>query len=247
MVMATIRGLLFDKDGTLFDFSASWMAVVDQTLDVLARTPEQADDMARDVGYDRVARKFVPGSLIVAGAVDAFAQAWAKFRPDLGAAKIEQIANQVVEQAVSGGALSPAVPDLRGLLIELKSQGYVLGIATHDSEAAARDHVARYNALDCFAFVAGYDSGVGHKPGPGMMHAFCAATGLRPDECAMIGDSVHDLGVAPSSGAALAIGVLTGPAGREDLAPLADHIIGSIGELPKLLAGFSGGPGDPSA
>ena len=233
--MTQIRGLLFDKDGTLFDFSASWMAVVDQTLEVLARTPEEADAMATEVGYLRQDRKFVPGSMIVAGAVDEFAQVWAKFRPDLGADRIEMVANQIVEEAVSGGALAPAVPDLRGLLMDLKSQGYVLGIATHDSEAAARDQVARYDALECFAFIAGYDSGVGLKPGPGMMDAFCRKTGLTPRQCVMIGDSVHDLGVAPASGAALAIGVLTGPATHDDLAPMADHVLASIGDLPDLL------------
>ncbi len=237
--MAVIRGLLFDKDGTLFDFSASWMSVVDQTLSELARTSDEADRMALEVGYDRAARKFEPGSLIVAGTVDAFAEVWAKYRPDLGAARIEALANEIVEQAVSGGALAPAVPDLRGLMNRLKAQGYVLGVATHDSEAAARDHVARCDALDCFDFFAGYDSGVGHKPGPGMMLAFCKTTGLKPEACAMIGDSVHDLGVAPASGAAMAIGVLTGPATREDLAPLADHIIDSIGDLPALLSGLS--------
>ncbi len=68
-----------------------------------------------------------------------------------------------------------------------------------------------------------------------MMNAFCAATELTASECAMIGDSVHDLGVAPASGAALAIGVLTGPATHDDLAPLADHVIESIGALPDLL------------
>ena len=233
--MPKLRGLLFDKDGTLFDFSASWRAVVDQTLDVLATSPGQADEMADAVGYLRQEGRFLPGSVIVAGSVDAFAAIWAEFRPDLGAGRIEEIANLIVEDAVSGGALAPAVPDLRGLMLGLRSNGFQLGIATHDSESAARDQVSRHGALDCFSFIAGYDSGHGLKPGPGMMHAFCAATGLHPSECAMIGDSVHDLGVAPASGAALAIGVLTGPAEHADLAHMADHVIGSIGELPELL------------
>lgn len=236
--MVPIRGLLFDKDGTLFDFTASWRAVVDRTLDAVSNSDEQAAEMAQAVGYLRAERKFLPGSIIVAGAVDEFAAVWGTFRPDLGASRIEVIANEIVEEAVAGGALEPAVPDLRGLLLGLKDQGYVLGVATHDSEAGARDQVARHEALDCFSFIAGYDSGVGLKPGPGMMNAFCAATDLRPSECVMIGDSVHDLGVASAAGAAMAIGVLTGPAERKDLEHLADHILNSIGELPALLAGL---------
>ena len=91
--------------------------------------------------------------------------------------------------------------------------------------------------LEQFDFIAGYDSGHGHKPGPGMLLAFAAATGLEPGEIVMIGDSVHDLGVGPAAGAALTIGVLTGPAAHEDLAPHADHVLDSIADLPALLAG----------
>lgn len=234
--MVLIKGLLFDKDGTLFDFSASWMNVVDETLRLLARTPQESQSMAIDVGYDQLARTFQAGSVIVAGAVDESAGIWARHRPDLGKTRIEEIANRVVDEAVAGGALAPAVPDLDGLLGSLVAAGYVLGIATHDSEAAARDQIARYDLQDRFAFVAGYDSGHGLKPGPGMMHAFCARTDLKPEECAMIGDSVHDLGVAPAAGAALAIGVLTGPATHSDLEDHADYVLDSIGDLPRLLS-----------
>ena len=230
-----VRGLLFDKDGTLFDFNASWRVVVDQTIEVLAPSPAYVDRMALDVGYDRANRRFQPGSVVVAGAISECAAAWAKYRPDLGAERIETIANQIVDSAVTRGTLVPAVPDLRGVLRSLTDLGMQLGVATHDSEAAARSQIRLHGALDCFAFISGYDSGHGLKPGPGMMHAFCRATGLQPGECAMIGDSIHDLGVAPSAGAAMAIGVLTGPAERRDLEPHADHVIDSIGDLPDLL------------
>ena len=235
MSYPAIRGLLFDKDGTLFDFNASWMTVVDRTLDTLARSPQEADAMAADVGYDRQRRRFTPGSVVVAGAVDESAMIWARHRPDLGVLKIERIANEIVDTAVAEGALVPAVPDLGQLLRSLVKADFRLGVATHDSEAAAHDQLARFGVLECFSFVAGYDSGHGLKPGPGMMNAFCAATDLAPAQCAMIGDSVHDLGVAPSSGAALAIGVLTGPADREDLEAHADHVLDSIGDLPGVL------------
>ena len=230
-----IKGLLFDKDGTLFDFSASWSAVVSHTIRELARSDAEADAMATDVGFDRRNNLFLPGSIIVAGAVRESAEIWASYRPDLGVTFIEDLANRVADQAVAEGALVPAVPDFKPFLCGLKESGYVLGIATHDSESAARTQVARYNALECFAFIAGYDSGYGLKPGPGMMLAFCKATALVPSECAMIGDSIHDLGVAGASGAALAIGVLTGPAGHDDISDHADHVLGSIAELPALL------------
>ncbi len=68
-----------------------------------------------------------------------------------------------------------------------------------------------------------------------MVLAFARHLGVRPDRIAMIGDSCHDLHAARGAGA-LAVAVLTGPAGREELAPDADHVVDDISALPALFA-----------
>lgn len=238
MTGARVTGLLFDKDGTLFDFAASWVAVIDATLDALSPDPIVRLKMARASGYDPEARRFEPGSPSVAGTLHEVAAIWALHLPDGRAEDVIAVAGQIEAGSVANGTLVPAVPDLSSYLAGLRAAGYVLGIATHDSEAAARAHLAGFDALDHFEFIAGYDSGHGLKPGPGMLFGFSEATGIAPPAIAMIGDSVHDLGVAPAAGAALAIGVLTGPATHADLVPHADHVIPSIADLPGLLIGL---------
>ena len=232
-----IKGLLFDKDGTLFDFAASWSTVIEDTLAALTSDRGLQITMGRATGFDPVTGEFEPGSMAVAGALDEVARIWSNFLPDRNAAEVAAIADEIAEAAT--GTLVPAVPDLPGLLAELRTTGHVLGIATHDSEAAAHAHIAHARVTEHFAFVAGYDSGHGLKPGPGMLLAFASATGLHPSEIAMIGDSVHDLGVAASAKAAIAIGVLSGPATERDLGPYADHVLPSIGDIPALLARLS--------
>lgn len=230
-----IRGLLFDKDGTLFDFALSWSGVLNDTLANLTPDADLQARMALATGYDKVAGRFEPGSPAVAGALDEVAATWAGFLPDVRPVDVLQVADRIATDAVNAGSLVPAVPDLPGFLSGLRAQGFFLGIATHDSEAAARAHVDGFDSLELFDFVCGYDSGHGLKPGPGMLLAFAQATGLAPAEIAMIGDSIHDLGVAPAAGAAMAVGVLTGPAEHKDLAPYADHVLPSIADLPGLL------------
>lgn len=231
-----IKGLLFDKDGTLFDFHATWAGAVETFFDRLAPSPEVWSEIAAVAGYDGRTRRFVPGSLIVADSNAEIATTLARFRPDLTISDVEALANAAFSEAASQGCLQPAVADLPALLSSFKAQGIALGVATHDSEAAAVAHLQAAGALELFDFIAGYDSGHGLKPGPGMLTAFAAATGLAAHEIAMVGDSVHDLMVAPNAGAAMAIGVLTGPAEESDLAVHADHILASIGDLPALLA-----------
>lgn len=232
-----IRGVLFDKDGTLFDFTATWRAYVFELLEVLA--PGDSALQARlgaDVGFDHDSGAFTPGSLIVAGATGDIAQAWAQRLPAWSPARIVAAADA---RALSA-TLSPSA-DLAALTATLRGMGCVLGVATHDTEAAAIDQLTREGVLEQFAFVAGYDSGHGLKPGPGMVQAFCAATGLDAAEVAMIGDSIHDLGAGRSAGAGLVVGVLTGPAPESTLAPLADVVLPSIAALPACLTRRDGG------
>lgn len=232
-----ITGILFDKDGTLFDFQATWGSVIEAALDQLAPDRETWTNMARAGGYDALRGRFLPGSPVVAGATSEIAVLWAKFLPDLGAQAIERLIDDAALDALaSPDMLFPAVPDLAALLNDLRGDGYALGVATHDSERGAQLQLDAVGALSAFGFIAGYDSGHGLKPGPGMLLAFAAATGIDPSEVVMVGDSRHDLEVARNAKAGLAVGVLTGPATHDDLAPYADHVLSSIADLPDLLA-----------
>ena len=240
MVRTQITGILFDKDGTLFDFQATWKRVIESVLDTIAPDRETWSRMARSGGYDPVRGRFLPGSPVVAGSTNEIAQIWAGFRPDLGTAKIERILDDAGLDALADpAALFPTAADLPGLLGGLRASGYALGVATHDSEQGARVQLAAAGAQSAFDFIAGYDSGHGLKPGPGMLLAFAEAVGIAPAGIVMVGDSRHDLEVGRNAGAAMAVGVLTGPATREDLAPFADHILPSIEHLPALLAQWS--------
>lgn len=231
-----MRGILFDKDGTLFDFHRTWGGFTEAVLDRLAADRGAWLGMARAVGYDPERRAFVAGSPIVAGTNTEIARHWAAFRPDLGAAAIERLLDEtVVAASADPRFLFPAVDDLPGLLGGFRAGGYALGVATHDSEQAARVQLRLARIEPVFDFIAGYDSGHGLKPGPGMLLAFARAAGIAPGDIVMVGDSRHDLEAARTAGAALAVGVLTGPATREDLAPFADHVIPSIAHLPPLL------------
>ncbi len=229
-----VRGVLFDKDGTLFDFDATWRGVVTEVIAALAPEPALARRLADAGGLDLATGRFRAGSPIVSGAVAETAELWAPLLPGLGADEIEARIRRLSAEAVGPATLVPAVADLPALLAELAAAGLALGVATHDSEEAARAQLAAVGALSPFAFLAGYDSGHGLKPGPGMLRAFADRTGLAPEEIAVVGDSLHDLRMARSAGAR-ALAVLTGPAGAEELAPEAEAVLPSIGALPAHL------------
>ncbi|WP_298857723.1 HAD family hydrolase [uncultured Sulfitobacter sp.] len=225
-----VKGLCFDKDGTLFDFSATWEAWAQRFLRRAAGGDEsRAVQMGETIGFDLGAGKFASNSLVIAGTAGEIAQALARYLPDLGR---DQVLNMINEEAALAPQ-QPAVP-LVPLLKGLRARGLALGVATNDSEAPARVHLEAEGVTALFDFIAGYDSGHGGKPAPGQLLAFAKTVDLPPEQIIMVGDSTHDLRAGQAAGMRT-IGVLTGTAPEEVLAPLADVVLRDIGEIPAWL------------
>jgi phosphoglycolate phosphatase len=224
-----IDGLLFDKDGTLFDFRISWGRWAAGFLADMARDAAHADRLGRAIGFDAATLTFAPDSPVIAATAADIAAALA---PELDGITVAELTDRI--DATAGAApMSEAVP-LRPLLSTLRARGLRLGVATNDSEAPARQHLAAHGITDCFDFISGYDSGHGAKPGPGMCLAFAHGLGLQPARVAMVGDSRHDLQAGRAAGMRT-VAVLTGIAKAPELADLADVILPDIGALPGWL------------
>ena len=227
------NGLLFDKDGTLFDFQKTWGGWIDSSIRHLAGTDTGlATALADALDFDLERKQARPGSIVIAGTLAEVAGAMA------GVIKTD-IRELAARLDATAATLEPveAAP-LADLLGVFRSSGLKLGVATNDSEAAARAHLKRSAIDGLFDFIAGYDSGYGGKPAPGMCLAFAESCGLAPEAVVMVGDSTHDLQAGRAAGMAC-VAVLTGVATKADLAPHADVVLPDIGHLPEWLTKIS--------
>jgi len=228
--MASLKGLVFDKDGTLFHFSASWDAWTLGMLEVLSDGSEaRRIKLAEVAHYDLTTAAFLPDSPVIAGTLEEVATLFSPHVPQMSKDQLTTF----LDTSAADVPMAPAVP-LGPCLDGFLAQGLTLGVLTNDSELAAEAHLEQAGIRDRFAFVAGYDSGHGVKPEPGGLLAFAKATGLAPGACAMVGDSTHDL-LAGRAAGMTTIGVLTGMAGAGDLAPYADVVLADIGQIETWL------------
>jgi phosphoglycolate phosphatase len=225
-----IGGIIFDKDGTLFDFRRTWADWAARLmLELAEQDVARAQGLGAVVGFDLATRDFAPDSPVIGQTPVELADMLAPHVPGCVPARLVARMNLLAAEVPLAEAVA-----LRPLLQRLRARGLRIGLVTNDAEVPAHAHLNRAGVADLFDFVAGCDSGHGAKPAPGQLLAFCQQTGLDPRHVVMVGDSLHDLHAGKNAGMRR-VGVLTGIARAEELRPHADAVMADIGGLPAWL------------
>lgn len=229
-----IRAVLFDKDGTLLDYHRTWGPINLAAAELAAAGDRDlADHLLALGGMDRTSMITRPGSLLAAAHTVEIAAAWVEAGSPL---PLDDLAARLDALFTASATGSVPIGDLDACFSALRAAGLSLGIASSDNEASIRLMLAHLGLARHISFIAGYDSGHGVKPGPGMALAFAAALGLQPSEIVVVGDNSHDIDMGRSAGAGLVIGVLSGTGDAATLEPIADVCLADVGALPDFLA-----------
>ena len=228
--LSAIKGLLFDKDGTLFDFEKTWNSWTSTILwEVSKQSDVSIDELAESIDFDLKTGKLLPQSIVIAGTHRQVTAALHSKLPNWNFDDLESYLLDIVIETPQ----YEVVP-LKMFFQDLKSHGFLIGVITNDAEKGAQAHLAAAGILDLLDFLAGSDTGYGCKPAPEPLLTFAETTKLKPDEIAMVGDSLHDLQAADAAGM-IKIAVLTGMATEKQLKNYADIVLPSIADLPDLL------------
>ncbi len=230
-----IEAILFDKDGTLFDFYRTWGAITEEAALLAARGDSaRAAEIMLKSGKDAVTGRYLPGSVIASGSNREIVALWAEL---LGRRDVDDLYTAVAAHLLKRQTevMAPVV-DFNSFFARLRDRGYRLGIATMDSEAAAHQAMDKFGVRHALDFICGFDTGHGTKPGGGMVDAFARLIELPPSAIAVVGDSPHDMHMARAGKAGRAIGVLTGVSSKDALLEAGAHVVlESIADLEAAL------------
>ncbi|OWA36570.1 hypothetical protein B9G55_00315 [Saccharibacillus sp. O16] len=238
------EAIVFDKDGTLFDFMELWGAWADElrcqlegelaklggswTAGVELALGVKCGVNGAIVDYDRAGPLALASVEEMTGAL-----AWQLYAAGLpwhqSVDAVRRCARAAEERHGGVRHIRP-LPGLVRLLEEAHGAGIRLAVATSDTTASAQEHLRLAGLDGLFTAVCGRDLVREGKPAPDLALEACRRLGVRPANTIVIGDGGADLEMARRAGAALAIGLAPGGGPRGHLAA-ADKIIGSYDEL----------------
>ncbi|MBY0087429.1 HAD family hydrolase [Brevibacillus brevis] len=238
--MNQIRGILFDKDGTLIDFHTFFVQVANELVDKLV------EDFHLPI--DRAGKEELLEAIgLTGGQVDPQGILSSGTSRDISVAFFEWLQKKMdvlfdlgqlytwIHQKLfvltkSNGAHIIPTTDLTSLFSELRRLRIKIGVATADDLESTLFCLETLGIREFVDFI-GTSDYYSKKPDPHMLNAFCEMCNLHASEVAVAGDTVVDMLLAKNGKAALAIGVLSGVSTSEKLESLADIVLPSVGDI----------------
>ncbi|MFA6507958.1 MAG: HAD family hydrolase [Treponemataceae bacterium] len=212
MKNARNRGVLFDKDGTLIDFEATWFPIVVTILGELRSRYGVSERAVRVAASASGVRRtgFAKESLIQSATTSRIARIWSAIIAEHGySVRAEEINRLFTDTAKSMTHTIALVPGAKRLLERLKRNGFRLGIATSDNRESTEVGLEAVGILRYFDFIAADGDGLAAKPAPDAAFAFSGRYGIDTKTLSVIGDSRGDMLFAQRAGARF-IGMRTG-------------------------------------
>jgi phosphoglycolate phosphatase len=138
------------------------------------------------------------------------------------------------EQGRLGLQNEPLYPGMVELIHELKSNDWLIGIATNKSRIGLTNGLAKHNLSNIFDITLSTDENIA-KPNPAMALRAMKELGVEDKYSVIIGDTINDIGLGVNSGIT-SIGVTWGYNNRKLLISAgANHLVDNAQDLSKLM------------
>ncbi|WP_019536004.1 HAD family hydrolase [Paenibacillus ginsengihumi] len=231
-----VKCVAFDKDGTLFDAACFWRYIdrLRQEEFVARVGSEHRQSWSRLMGLTDQSIDH-QGVLAVATTAEEITITAGLIYQLKGWPWVQckQLAEEIFREADKNMELDQAFRRAEGapeVIHALKEAGIYAGIVTSDALPRTQACMRLLDVADRLDFIITPEQVENGKPAPDMVHAVCDRLDIAPSDIAVVGDSLVDLRMAKAAGS-LAVGIVTYEGSAEALAPEADILIRSLGEI----------------
>ena len=204
--MMNIQAVVFDKDGTLLDFNAFWIAVsaaaLEEMLVRLHREDIPLNELLASIGvYDG---KADADALLCHGTYAQMGEAiYAVLREKgvtLSPEEVVSMTAEVYTQKAVLGEVKPTCRSLREVLEKLKSKGLRLLLVTTDNAEITQMCLEKLGVRELFDRVITDDGKTPTKPNPQCIREYSKESGIPVESMVMVGDTMTDVRFARNAG-----------------------------------------------
>ncbi len=235
-----IKGIIFDKDGTLLDFDALWLPVAEGAVDAVVECyslPNEAkNELFESVGvYDGVTD--ITG-VLAGGTYRMMAECFEKVLASHGVSidkdEFDAFTVSAFHDSFARGEIKPACDDIVEFFRLLRSKGVHIALITSDDRFGADKCLAQFGIAEYFDEIYCADGIHPPKPDPYYLDCFAKKYSLSKDEICMVGDTYVDCDFAAGYGVKM-IGVAPEECNKRLLLERTDTVYDDISQIPMSL------------
>lgn len=247
-----IKGIMFDKDGTLIILDKFWFEPCKKTVEYMLSLCESEKFISKDnytaqlTNEEKIQRLmmicgFLPdgnllqGMPVQAGTNEDVLNACIQELNNMGITPVADIFDKAMNEFhnnIYKYGNPVAYADLPRLFKKLKDKGIKIGIATSDEYEITKYCLDKLCISEFTDYILSADRVASPKPAPDTAMEFFRLTGLKPSEVLMVGDSENDIRFAKNSKVS---SVRFMPDIEKDYPTEADFIIHDLNDILRLI------------
>ncbi|OWZ10982.1 hypothetical protein PHMEG_00016062 [Phytophthora megakarya] len=230
--------VVFDKDGTLIDFTLMWGGWVESQawkVEMTTGLPVR-EKLFAAMGYDWISRSIKSkGALCCTPMGELYKLA---VRVLVAEGMRQSKADEVIQQCWSMPdpvLTSRPLANIPALFRTIKKMDMKIAVCTTDDRQPTINTLKHLGVSDMVDALACGDDGLPAKPAGEQIWTICQQLNVEPHNSIMVGDTSTDMLLGKNAGCGLSIGVLGGASSLDDLAEDADVLVPSIDRVIKVL------------
>lgn len=200
-----VKGIIFDKDGTLLDFDGYWLPVTRCVLEDLLKEIKREDIPQKELlcavgvmdGKAEISGSLCCGTYGMVGC-DIYS-VLSRYGVKITLQETVDLTIKYFHEHANKGIMNPTSPSLKATLVALKEQGIKLAVVTSDDKFVTLKCLETLGIKDLFDDIFADDGAHPPKPDPYYANEFMKKYGFSQAETLMVGDTFTDVNFAKNA------------------------------------------------